>query len=94
MPRLHALAEARPTDVVVVGAYAQILVDSGQADKAYNLVKRAMARVPDPRLGAAFVMVAVAAGHRAEAADFLEDLANQAGNDALKQRAQALRAGN
>jgi len=93
VPRLHALAESRPTDVVVIGAYAQALVDTGQAEKAYNLVKRTMARVPDPRLAAAFVMVSVAAGHREEAASFLESLAAQSGSDALRQKAAALRAG-
>lgn len=94
VPRLHALAEARPTDVVVLGAYAQVLVDTGQAEKAYNLVKRAMATVPDPRLAAAFVMVAVEAGHREEAASFLDSLAAQSGSASLKQIAATLRAGN
>jgi predicted Zn-dependent protease len=93
VPRLHDLAESRPADVVVIGAYAQVLVDTGQADKAYNLVKRSMARVPDPRLAAAFVMVSVAAGHREEAATFLESLAAQSGSESLRQKAAALRAG-
>ena len=68
-------------------------MDTGQAESAYNLLKRSMGKVPDPRLGAAFVIVAVEAGHREEAANFLDALAVQSGSDALKQRAAALRAG-
>lgn len=93
LQRLESLATSRPYDVIILGVYAQVLVDTGQADKAYNLVKRSMARIPDPRLGAAFVMVAVASDHANEAADFLDALAAQSGSEALKQRAAVLRAG-
>jgi len=89
---LGELAEARPMHVVAQAAYAQALLDAGRAEEAYQLLKAAMERLPDPRIAAAFIMVAPEAGHHEEAAAIMELIAEKTGNPALKQKAAALRA--
>jgi predicted Zn-dependent protease len=85
------LAEERPLNVVVQGAYAQALVDAGQSEQAYVALRDALRVLPDPRLTAAFVMVAAESGHRQEAAALLDQLAKASGSEALAAKAEALR---
>lgn len=89
---LTRLADERPLNVVVQGAYAQALVDAGRSEEAYQALKRSLRLLPDPRLLAAFVMVAGESGHHAEAADLLDQLAASSGSDDLAAKAKAMRA--
>mgnify|MGYP003883181873 CR=1 FL=1 len=88
---LGELAGARPYHTVAQVHYAQALVDSGRATEAYDLLKVAMQRLPDPRLAAAFIMIAPEAGHAEEAAALMEVIAEQTGNDELAEKAAKLR---
>lgn len=88
---LAKLAKERPLNVVVQGAYAQALVDAGRAEEAYQAIRKALLLLPDPRLAAAFIMVATEAGHHEEAAALLDTIADTTGNEAMRAKAQALR---
>ena len=88
---LAVLNDLHPYDARTTIQYGQALVDSGQAEEAYQLVRGALKRVPDPRLAVAMVMTATAAKHYAEAADILEQLAAQTGRETLAQEARRLR---
>lgn len=90
---LQAAHRARPWEVPTLLTYAEALQRSGQPEAAYALVRDALRKSPDPRLAAAFVVAAQAAGHDAAAADFLEDLGRKAGSERLVQIAESIRAG-
>ncbi len=88
---LRVMNEMFPYDVRVTITYAQALVDNGQAEEAYQLVRQAVKRVPDGRLGVAMVMTAAAAKRYGEAAAILEELAAKTGRSALAEAALRLR---
>lgn len=88
---LTELGSAHPFDVRVITAYAQALVDNGQAVDAYEVVREAARRIPDPQLGVALVTTATAAGRYGEAADIVEQLAATTGSASLKAAAARLR---
>jgi len=89
---LEVLHGMHAFDARVTVAYGQALVDGGRADEAYRLVRTSMERVPDPRLAVALVMSAVAAKRYGEAAQILEQLAAQTGQQSLADHASHLRA--
>jgi tetratricopeptide (TPR) repeat protein len=91
----RVLAEAwaaHPWDADVAIAYAQAQLDAGDAEGAYRTIREAAQRIPDPKLGVAFVTSATAAGHFGEAATILENLGKQTGRQTLLDEAAQLRA--
>jgi tetratricopeptide (TPR) repeat protein len=88
---LEVVHGMHPFDPRVTVAYGQLLVDNGRAEEAYQLIRKSMERVPDPRLGVALVMVATAAERYGEAAQILERLAAQTGRKSLAEHAARLR---
>ncbi|NCG21466.1 MAG: tetratricopeptide repeat protein [Rhodobacterales bacterium] len=82
----------KPWDVPTLLQYAEVLQSAGLHEEAYRLVITGLKDVGDPRLAAALVMTAIAAGHPLEAANFLEDLGHQGNSQALLDLASRLRA--
>ncbi|MCB9689283.1 MAG: tetratricopeptide repeat protein [Alphaproteobacteria bacterium] len=85
------LARMHPFDPAVIVAHAGSLVDGGQVQEAYRVIKGGLLLIPDPRLAAAFVQIAPAAGHPEEAAALLDQVVAQTGNPALAEAARKLR---
>ncbi len=88
---LREVAEAHVFHVEAHVYLAQALVDADRAEEAYEIVAAAVERFPDPRLAAAFVLVATEAGHFREAAAVLDQVVKQTGNPSLAQAANRLR---
>jgi len=89
---LSAVLARDPYQVEALLTQAQVLSDGGEGDKAYAMMRDAVERVPDPRLGAALVLTAVAAKRYREAADLLDEVAALTGNAELTTKAEQLRA--
>lgn len=88
---IEPLAALHRFDPAVQAAYAGSLADAGRAQDAYRVLKSTLVLVPDPRLVAAFVQVAPAAGHADEAAAILEQIVQKTGNAQLAEAARRLR---
>lgn len=89
---LGALHGRHPWDVDVVLLLAQAWLDAERPDRAWQVLVGMLRRAPDPRLAAALVMAAPAAGRHREAADLLEQLATKGGSAQLRELAVRLRA--
>lgn len=90
---LGAALQRHPWSVDVALVLAQAHVDGGDPQQAYVLLKGMLSKLPDPRLAAALVMAAPAAGRHAEAAALLDQLASQSGSAKLRELAARLRQG-
>lgn len=88
----EALARRYPYQPDVILADAAQLAGVGRAAEAYDRVKVALVQTGDPRLAAAFVQIAPAAGHPDEAAALLEQIVAATGNPQLAEAARRLRA--
>lgn len=88
---LMPLRKRMPHDVDVVLHLAQAHVESGNAELAYVVVRDALRTLPDPRIGAAMILAATAAGRFGEAASLLEQVAQQTGDARLRDAAAQLR---
>jgi len=89
---LERVASANPDHVDSQLLYAQTLIDAGRPVEAYAVIKVAMLSTQDPRLVAAFIRVAPAAGRPAEAARVLGPLADRSGSAELKAAVERLKA--
>lgn len=90
---LSRVASGHPTNVGLQLAYIQLLLESGAVAEAYGVTKVAMQLTLDPRLVAAFVKVAPAAGRSSEAASILEPLAERSNSAELRAIVARLRDG-
>jgi tetratricopeptide (TPR) repeat protein len=88
---LASIADAHRLDADVQLAYTDDLVRAGKLELAYVRLKECLLLVPDPRLAAAFIRVAPAAGHPEEAAILLDQIVAQTGNAQLADEAKRLR---
>lgn len=89
---IEPLAALHRYDPSIQVAFAGSLFDAGRAADAYGVLKTAMLAAPDPRVAAAFVQIAPAAGHADEAAALLEQIVAKTGNAQLAEAARRLRA--
>lgn len=96
-----ALAEARkrmaaasvqwPYDARIALTYAKLLSDAGEPEAAYDVLKEAVARLPDGRIVLALAAAAKDTGRYAEAADLLDEVGRQTGNATFTDLARKLR---
>jgi tetratricopeptide (TPR) repeat protein len=87
------LVIAHPLDTRVLLEHAQALLDASRPDEAYKIVREAIRRLPDPKLGVALVATALASGRATEAAAILEQIGQQTDNPRLLSAAAKLREG-
>ncbi len=78
---LGEVADANPTDIRPVMAMVTILQQTGQADAAYTVLQRAVARTPHPTLLLTYAAAAKDHGDKTIAADTLRELAKITGED-------------
>ncbi len=90
--RLSAAYTKWPYDARVALAFAQVVSELGGKEEAYTILKDTSARLPDGRVVIALVAAAKDTRRFKEAADLLDGLHRQTGNDTFKELADKLRA--
>lgn len=90
--RLEALWQTNPRSVDVLLTYAGALAATKESDKAYRVLRDGLQSAPDARVVLALAAAARDVGRFEEAADLVDQLAKQSGQEGLSRVADQLRA--